>query len=556
MSLPALDEFNLAEAIGVVRRHLTVIALSIVVGAVLAVGFTVTRPVRYASTAIVEVSSTAVDASTRANQRIDLNTEVAAVTSDAVVTQASRALGTGASARSLRNQVSARIPGEAQVLAITFTAGTATAAQAGAQAFAEGYVADTATRSEPAQRRQLKAIDSQIAALQTQSDTMQARLAKLDRTSAEFAALNNLLLQYANQMFQLRNTREQAAATTAIGARILRGAPRPGAPLPRHAARNLVAGLVAGALAGVALAFLRHKSDDTVHDVRRLAVLADVPVLGTAPALGPVAGQGPQALAPASEAGQDWRRIRRQVLNQLTDGGGLVVVTGARRGAGTSVAAAFLADALARSGRPVVLVDTDVATARAASLTGAPPRPGLAEIVRRDVPAEAALHQVAPCLRVLPMGLAQSDASDLLALPDTRSFLSWLRDGGYDKGPARPPNADKRYLVVVDAPPVLDSAATLDLTDLADLVVLVAPMGRMTGEQLADAIEVISGPGAPRAALLARAPDRRRLVPEAIRPGRRARRAGRSAATATPATAAELESDGSAPPEPVPGGRL
>ncbi len=111
---------------------------------------------------------------------------------------------------------------------------------------------------------------------------------------------------------------------------------------------------MAGLLLGLVLAFCRERFDRrlrTVTDVRdrgRMNVLAALDDR-TAPRFDDV-------LQPYGPGGRIFNRLRNEVLASLNPGDQIIVVTGASRGAATTLVAANLAAALARTGSDVVLV--------------------------------------------------------------------------------------------------------------------------------------------------------------------------------------------------------
>lgn len=139
----------------------------------------------------------------------------------------------------------------------------------------------------------------------------------------------------------------------------------------------------------------------------------------------------------------------------------VVLLTGATPHAGTSTIAHETASALARMGKPVVLVGADPDSTAVEETFGIPRSPGLSDLLAgRAVPDEA-LHETAvPGLRVLPPG-SDNRGSTPQSLDDLQLLIWSLA-------------ADS--IVIIDAPAVLSSAHAALLGYIADRVVLVVDL--------------------------------------------------------------------------------
>ncbi|WP_026913037.1 cellulose synthase operon protein YhjQ/BcsQ [Patulibacter minatonensis] len=167
--------------------------------------------------------------------------------------------------------------------------------------------------------------------------------------------------------------------------------------------------------------------------------------------------------ADARRADEAFRMLRAALVPAPgpDDAPGLVVVvTSAAPGEGKTTVAAGLARALARAGRPVVAVETDLRRPALSGALGVPGNParGLTAAIVGGVPVADLLIEVEAGLRLLPAGELPPNAPELLGSPDAARVLRELSASGVD--------------VVLDTAPLLPVADTREL--------LAHPIGRRT----------------------------------------------------------------------------
>jgi receptor protein-tyrosine kinase len=153
-----------------------------------------------------------------------------------------------------------------------------------------------------------------------------------------------------------------------------------------------------------------------------------------------------------------------------------VVAVGTQRSAGATTLALAMAERFAIGGSSVVLVDADVRDPRITAIFNATADGGVPSVVAND---GALIDQrgrsvftrtMDPEVSVLGLGASRSHAS--LRRDTVASVLEAARR--------------KAQIVVVDGGPALDLASTLQLTTLADAVVLAVPLSRQKSDLLAD----------------------------------------------------------------------
>jgi capsular exopolysaccharide synthesis family protein len=140
----------------------------------------------------------------------------------------------------------------------------------------------------------------------------------------------------------------------------------------------------------------------------------------------------------------------------------VVAVTAAQDGQGTSTTALNLAMMMARTGRPTVLVDANMRAPELHKALGVAQSPGLAEALKGEVEAKAAVVKTkVPNLSLMPVGKTDVPAPALLSRGGLEGVFNVLRER-YD-------------LVVIDTPPLLQYPDALYLGKNADGILMVVP---------------------------------------------------------------------------------
>jgi Mrp family chromosome partitioning ATPase len=167
---------------------------------------------------------------------------------------------------------------------------------------------------------------------------------------------------------------------------------------------------------------------------------------------------------PFSPAAEDYRRVGTALERQGLGGDiRVLAIVSADPGDGKSLLAANLAHALARQGREVVLVSSDLRHPQVEKLLGLGQHPGLAEALQDEpIPAIALLVSINHHLLVLPAGLPSKHPGELLASKRLHETVQALRQVG---------------IVILDTPAARLSADALALSGVADATLLVARSG-------------------------------------------------------------------------------
>lgn len=476
--------------VGMFRRHWWVVLGATAAGLGLGAAVTSAMPKVYESSTSVLVQAVEQDANQqggRTKGAINLDTEAQLVGSGAVAVKAATLLRSPVSPIELAKSVSVEVPANTTVLVIRFEAETPDGARAGSHAFAEAYLRNREETARSGLDQQIKSLNLKVKQLTTNLTGINARLAKAPAGSSERSNLESLRSNSQNQLNNLTGRLNEITTTTIAAGSIISDARTPDEPTSPNAMLNIATGAMLGLLLGVALAFARERLDRrlrTAADVRdraRIGVLAALDER-TTPHFDDV-------LQPYGPGGRVFNRLRNEVLASLNTGDQIIVVTGASRGSASTLVAANLAAALARTGSDVVLIgahlpDSVVDAAPLARMLGVSPMPGLSDLLAGRVGLAKAMQRTPriPSLRVITTGGAAT-AAGLMQSQRLRDTLETLRrQTGY---------------VVIEAPSTSSSADAQSLASLADAAILAVELRRSQRPALLDAAEQLRRVGTP-----------------------------------------------------------
>lgn len=238
----------------------------------------------------------------------------------------------------------------------------------------------------------------------------------------------------------------------------------------------IAAGLLTGLSAGMALVFFFENLDTRLYTPDQIEDLTGLPIVGRIPSLG--GSESP------SSAADGWRfqmeafhRLRMNLLARTDNNPpGVVLVTSAKPGDGKSTVVAHLASSLARSGRSVIAIDTDLRRPSLHKRFGAPNEVGLSSILAQGATiAGTVTHTEIEDLRLLTSGPLSPNPADLLSSKRMQEIISELKNE-FDA-------------VLIDTPAILAVVDTAVLAPLADIVLLVVELGRSSRSAVQSALE-------------------------------------------------------------------
>ena len=252
----------------------------------------------------------------------------------------------------------------------------------------------------------------------------------------------------------------------------------PSSPIAPSAFRNGVLGLALGLALGVTAVFVRELLNDDVRDADQIEQITGLPVLDS---MEQRVGAG-RVTVSAGVA----RRLRTTLLAapDPSPGGRTLLVTSSVRDRGGSGVAAHLAASFAESGSRVLLVDGDLRRPTVATIFDITESTGLSDVVHGGANmTSAARSSDQQGLDLLPAGASTDDPGAVLASPSLRSGLL---------------EASRVYdVVIINAPPVGESADALVLGQLVSGVLLVLDTRRIRRSELARHMRTLRLSGVP-----------------------------------------------------------
>lgn len=494
------------------RRRGWIVALGLLLG--LSAGLAVTAALSKTYTSTTSVLVIPIDGSTgnvvggRTSGTVNLDTESQLVQSSQVGQAARTLLKSPDAVTDLLAQVSVTVPPNSAVLAIDFLAPTPQAAQQGSHAFAQAYLTDRANQAK-------QQTDVQVASLQAQLKVAQGELqAATDKAAALVANSPDKLLADAqrtiisNQVNDLLNRLAPLTSAPASPGQIITDAPLPttaSSPIP---ALNVGAGLVIGLLVGLGVAVVVDRLDHRLRRPSDVGRQVGLPVLAT------ISGGREAGLLLGASQGPAFDRLRNVLAGP--NGHSIQVSDPDGRG-GSGPVAAQLALSLVRSHGSSLLV-----VAREGSLLpdelGVTGHPGLAEVLNgtASLPDVCTSSNRLPGVTIVPPGRDPEELERLLQSSTAHEVLAGLA--------ARSPG------LVIETLSTGRSAAAQAVAAAADVLVLVAEIGRTDGRDVREAAD--------GAVLLDRSVSGVVLVPQVRRGLASGRRAARTTDTADAGVAA------------------
>jgi polysaccharide biosynthesis transport protein len=453
---------SVAYALGVLRRRWLVVVAAVAI--CLAAGFViagVNSDKRYESSARVlfgtsSLSNAVLQVSlTSDDPEREAATNVLLAGSEAVAGSVRRDLGLSTSVGDLLDKVQVEAEQNANVLRITATDENPRQAAAIANAFAREFIAFRA-------RGDRESIDAAERDLQSQMDALPA-------DAPERADLRDSL----NRLHSLR-------AVTTGDARVIARAEAATSPSNLGLKQVLALAGILGLALGLVGALVVESMDKRIADVAsfereyRLRALTVVPQ--KAFRRGPRSGAGDLEPFRILRTAVDFAQVTRPVRT--------VMVTSAVRGEGKTSVAIGLAQAIALSGRPVILVELDLRHPTLARAFRVSDREGVTSALLGTDPNEL-LHSPQselPNLELLAAGVLPPNPAELLEAPALDVMLrNLLQDG--------------RKTLVIDAAPLLPVADAQILLNkpAVDASVVVARQGVTTRDHARRARLVLEG---------------------------------------------------------------
>jgi capsular polysaccharide biosynthesis protein/Mrp family chromosome partitioning ATPase len=441
-------------------------------GLALAIVYTLTTSKTYTATTSVLVKPTGpavvpsnATSSVVAKTGINLDTEAQLVKSQSVSTAAGQLLKSPLTWRKLAENVTVTVPPNTTVLDISYDAGRAKGAAAGAQAVATAYLKYRVADADRSAKLARSVVQQQINQLLVQLQTTTAKIASLPTNSPDRALAqanqSALVSQISTQQGQLA---QLAAPSNDVGS-IVSAAAIPGKASTPVLPLDLASGLMLGLLVGLALALFRDRAD---HRIRRGGDIE--PAVGL-PVLAELGSAKRRRAATAVSDG--YQQLRNVLLTSSHARSQVVLVAPASDGPFGGTVAVNIAASLIRAGKRVVLVTTTSGSTAVKSLGLDDASAGITDVVHGNADlADVLQHStVLPGLQIV--GTGRGVGAEIVATAAFEAVINRLRQ-----------IAD---VVVLEGASVAESADAQAIAPVADAVVLVAQVKRTTRDQLAQA---------------------------------------------------------------------
>jgi capsular exopolysaccharide synthesis family protein len=329
-------------------------------------------------------------------------------------------------------------------------------------------------------------------AVQLNQDTIQYNILKQDVDTAK--ALYTEFLQKTNQTdIQLAEQHNNM--------RLVEPAEMPAAPVSPQRLRTILIGLFFSLLAGIGLAFLLERLDNTIKTVEDVSRYAQLPALSVIPSIslgGPrrrlPKGKDKGALAAAdtslhptgetpprsvqmvalenrSSAAEAYRMLRTSVL--LSTAGRpprTILITSGEPGEGKTTTAINTAISLAQLGASVLIIDCDLRKPATHTIFGIEHEEGLSTYLSRgEIKADDLIQRLQiPNLSLLPCGPVPPNPAELLSSDKMKALLQEV--------------SEKYDHILLDSPPLISVTDPVVLSTLVDGVILVVHGGKSTRE--------------------------------------------------------------------------
>ena len=446
------DTDSVAHALRVLRRRWPVLLAAVLALVAAAVAYRALSTDQYeASASVVFGGASLSDAALQidrggADPERDAATNVLIAESPEVANAVREKLGTSESASSLLEDISVAAEENANVLRVTAEKRDPESAARLANAFADQYIAFKAR--------------SEVQSIEAAENDLRRQLGALPADSAERASLQQSL--------------ERLAALRSVasgGARIIGAATPPSEPSSIGLAPLLMLAVILGLGVGLTAVFVLESTDRRVTGIEELEQEYGLPALAGIP-------QSAFQFAQAKDRGDHLEpyRILRSALefSQISRELDVVMVTSAVPGEGKTTVAVDMAQAIALSGRRVVLVELDLRRPTFGTHFGIDSRQGVTTALTHREPVGTLLQEPMPGLPnllVLPSGRLPPNPSELLSSTLLTELLEEVAATG--------------AMVIVDAPPLLpvaDAQILLNHT-IIDASLVVARIGSTTRDE-------------------------------------------------------------------------
>lgn len=455
---PALQIGDYLATLRLRRWLVLAIAAVFTIGGVL---YSLTLKPAYVATSEVLLSAET-DPTGVVTQEISPDTEAQVATSPDVAVKAKALFDTDLSATELIKNLAITLPSDSFVLDFKFSAANPAEAQAGANAFADAYLAFKTSQFQEGIDAQIESYDLQLSQL---SDDLTAALKQAEevpRGSSEWFTIQATIETIKTQIGTNTASREQLKSIH----------PDPGEVIGRATTAKsastspvviVLAAAFLGLIIGSVTAFVAEGMSGSLRSAEDIERELNSPVLGVLPWVPGVHLRREMLVtevAPTSMAGESYRMLRSGLLYAVKDDARVLLVTSSGVGEGKTTVAANLAVSLAQADKRVILVGGDLRRPEVHAYFGVPNDRGLVQVLDGGDEPPLVMTGV-PNLRLLPSGPPVEMSAQLFEGGAFPELVERLREA-----------AD---LVIIDAPPLAISDP-LVMAEHADGILIVVDM--------------------------------------------------------------------------------
>jgi len=487
------EAHGLKQALGVLRHRMPLIVLCVVVVAGAAYGFSRQQTKSYTASASLifnenplseQIAGLPGSSANSTTLMAEEASNIERVKGGSVAAQTASILGRGVTEAKVIESLTVGGQGESDVVVVSATTTSPVLAAKIANTYVKLFVKKQQSANLQYYKSALAIVNRQLAELSSRQRTGSGSVELEDRA------------QKLRFLVDLKEANVQVAAE----------ATAPTSPSSPKTSRNTGLGVVLGLLIGLALAFTLERLDRRVKEPEDLELIYQLPLLGTVPqsaALSRYARQKtrkPAVLPPAEAEAFSLIRARLRFFNVDRDIC-TIMIASPESGDGKTMIACRLAEAAARLGTQVLLLELDLRRPTFAQQLDIEPGPGVADVLAGGASLEEAIQSIH--LPAMPGGESGGRALDVLAagavLPPNPAEL--IESRAMD---ALLEQAKARYeFVVIDTPPLTVVSDAFSLLTKVDGVVIVGWVRRTRRDAASRLHQVLASSDVPLLGVIA-----------------------------------------------------
>ncbi len=369
------------------------------------------------------------------------------------------------------------LPGDdTQLLDMSFEGPTADFARAGVAAAANEYQNFKLATATEQRDRLVANNEAQLATVQGRLDGAIESVADAPAGSAKLIIAQTNLAQYEREAIDLRTEINRLQTLDMSSGQIIGQPTNPEAVTSGiNRLLGLLLALLAGALAGSAIAMLIDRIDRRVRNLEEVEADLGGPVVGEIPRITEDNPSVITAVRAETEGANAFRRLATAILARDRQVGS-ILITSANDEEGRTLTAINTAIALSQAGVPVLLVNADRKNPAIDRIFGLTGHPGIEGYLRSPGTQSDATTLLQSTVDILGVRVLPSGAGSGVAQPMSSRAIETVLEVAQSRG----------ALVVIDAPPALSHPDGLALAALVDATYVVVAPGRTSRDELTD----------------------------------------------------------------------